>query len=388
MLLQIQPDESLSSYVRRNLYINRYDSCQEVFKALAKRPSFWSAEVNTIASTMGWPGCHGFNRLIHNHTLLAATCVIKHDQDFSYSQNQYATEGSRYSDWNASFCPDCVKEDLANLGFSYWSRFCSPSVKVCYKHNVVLLCNCPYCGKPFSRKGHTLDVMWQKCNGRSLADTPSTPNYDLTALQQAIVLHGICSSRHHISDMAALRVLRDKAASLIPTLTEDLATKMQSKLRNLDSSLGLLTWYRSNNIANQMEYYNRNIINSISTIYERFEDFLMDLRSQEFDIRPVDLLWATYQAGGVESAHFVEEDYLQGIGRWFCAYPSPLSEEKRSYDGYDKRRPKIYLCCNYPHPKTKGQKLKAMRVGKAAPAVPRISHENATAMGFGLPPAP
>ena len=60
MLLQIQPDESLSSYVRRNLYINRYDSGAEVLKALAKRPSFRNAEVKTDCLDNGLAGAIQF----------------------------------------------------------------------------------------------------------------------------------------------------------------------------------------------------------------------------------------------------------------------------------------------------------------------------------------
>ncbi|MFK8331232.1 TniQ family protein [Pseudomonas sp. BJa5] len=223
MLLKIQPDESLTSYVRRNLFLSWYAPGVAVFKELAKRPAFWKAEVQAIASAFGWPGCYGFNRLIHQHTMLAAIYVIKNAQDFSYSENQYASEDFRLCNWDASYCPDCVREDLESLGFSYWRRFCSPHVKVCHKHNTVLLDHCPFCGKSFSRYGHTLDVMWRKCEGRHLGDASSIPNDDPAALRRAIVFHGICSSPHHISDVGALRVLRDKAASLIPMLSGDLA---------------------------------------------------------------------------------------------------------------------------------------------------------------------
>ncbi len=88
----------------------------------------------------------------------------------------------------------------------------------------------------------------------------------------------------------------------------------------------MLTRSRLNNNANGISYLNLWIIDAVETLYESFDDFLMDLRLRQADARPIDSLWATYQAGGIESAHYVEEDYASGVGRWFCPYPSPLSE--------------------------------------------------------------
>lgn len=373
MLLQIQPDESLPSYVSRNLLLNRYASGAGVFKDLVQRYSFRNAQVRKISSAMGLPGCYGFNSLIHNHTLMAVNFVIKNPQDVSYSDVQYTTRWSaRFSDWNASFCPDCVKEDLENLGFSYWRRFCVPDVKVCYKHNTVLLNRCPYCNKLFSRPGHTLDVLWRKCDGRHLVDAPSIPNDDPFALKRAIAFHGICSSLHHIPDEVVLRTLRDKAASLIPILSGDFAAKMESEFHWLDVQLEIVDMRRLNKIVIPNPSYHLRIIDAIATVYERFGDFLMDLRSQEFDVRPIDSLWATYQMGGLESPHFVEEDYIGGTGRWFCPYPRPLSETERSYDVLAKP-PRQYPCCNLSHPKVKGVHATIVHASEVAPRVPRIS---------------
>jgi hypothetical protein len=343
----------------------------EVFKELEKRASFSRTEVKKLASAIGWQGCYGFNRLIHHHTDVAELFVLKNSQDVSYSGKHYATEEARYSDWNASYCPDCVREDLENFGFSYWKRFCTLDVKVCYKHNVVLLNHCPFCGKPFSRKGHTLDVMWQKCDGRHLAEAPSLRNENLPELKRAITLHGLCSSSHHICDEVALRVLQEKAASLILSVSIVRAVEMESELQRIDGYLKMLTKSRLNNNANRVSYLNLWIIDAITTVYERFDDFLIDLRSRQADARPIDSLWATYQAGGIESAHYVNEDYASGVGRWFCPYPSSQSENDRSYDGYDRRRPKQYPCCNFPDPKGKWRRLKLEKV-RTLPGIPQI----------------
>jgi hypothetical protein len=353
----------------------------EVFKELAKRASFSRTEVKKLASAIGWQGCYGFNRLIHYHTDVAELFVIKNSQDASYSGKHYATEEVRYSDWDASYCPDCVREDLESFGFSYWKRFCTRYVKVCYKHNVVLLNHCPFCSKPFSRNGHTLDVMWRKCDGKHLAEAPSLRNENLSELKRAITLHGLCSSSHHICDEVALCVLLEKAASLISIMPTARAAEMESELQRIDSYLKMLTKSRLNNNANRIGYLNLWIIDAVATLYERFDDFLMELRLRQADARPIDSLWATYQAGGIESAHYVEEDYASGVGRWFCPYPSSLSENDCSGDGYYRRRPRQYPCCNFPHPKVKGQKLKMGRVSEMLPGIPQINSETSADIG-------
>lgn len=63
--------------MRRNLFLNWHSPEEEVLKELPNRYAFRTAEVRSIAAAIGWLGCYGFNRLVHNHTLVAATHVIK-----------------------------------------------------------------------------------------------------------------------------------------------------------------------------------------------------------------------------------------------------------------------------------------------------------------------
>lgn len=119
----------------------------EVFKELEKRASFSRTEVKKLASAIGWQGCYGFNRLIHHHTDVAELFVIKNSQDVSYSGKHYATEEVRYSDWDASYCPDCVKEDLESFGFSYWKRFCNLHRHL-YRGRSHRLCCCDQIAEP------------------------------------------------------------------------------------------------------------------------------------------------------------------------------------------------------------------------------------------------
>lgn len=98
------------------------------------------------------------------------------------------SEGYHFSHSVASFCPECVKEDLEVLGFAYCRRYCSPYVTVCHKHDVVLQDRCPFCSNSFLPQGYNLDVMWGKCGGRHLAEAPSVPNEDPLAFRRATVL--------------------------------------------------------------------------------------------------------------------------------------------------------------------------------------------------------
>ena len=79
--MQIQPDESLISFVIRAIHINQYSPKRSLLDDLTPRSSFDTKQLRKIAGLIGWPGCYGFNRLVHNHTMLPAKHVIKSYQD-------------------------------------------------------------------------------------------------------------------------------------------------------------------------------------------------------------------------------------------------------------------------------------------------------------------
>ncbi|MFG0540849.1 TniQ family protein [Pseudomonas sp. YQ_5] len=110
---------------------------------------------------MGWK--LWFDRLISLHTSLAVNYVVKHSQDISYSRKLYPFKGEPYTEKNVSYCPECAKEDLVRLGFSYWRRAYSrfENDTVCHKHNTLLLTHCPYCKTSLGDPKHRLDVMWR-----------------------------------------------------------------------------------------------------------------------------------------------------------------------------------------------------------------------------------
>ena len=374
MPLQIQPDESLVSYVKRNVYLNWPGEKGGIFERLATRQVLNLVDVKEIAEAMGWPGCYGFNRLVHGHTMMAAAHVFKGEWDHSYSGNQYVrvADRQRFSVWDASFCPECVREDLQAIGYSYWRRYGSPHVTVCYKHNAVLLDRCPFCYRPFTRLGHDLDVMWRKCRGRHLAEAHPVANNNHSALRRARIYHRLCTSKHYISDELAVLVARDKAASLIECLEGHARTRMKARLRELRWLAEGFEYARSKNCAPTIYGINLRLRYALVEIYEIRDDFEHDLNMIQGADRSVDSLWSTYHAGGHESPHFVEEDYALGVGYWTCPNPRPLSDTDFSYDSFIARRPKIYPCCNFPHPVDRRPKLKPFHV-TALPGIPRVS---------------
>lgn len=346
MFLQIQPEESLTSYVRRSLFLNQRRVGMEAFGQLANRPKFRNAEVKTIASAIGWSGCYGFNRLIHNHTLKAVDFIFKCKQEFSYSQKQYIRNDMGFCGWNSSFCPDCVREDLVRLGYSYWRRLKSPFVTVCHKHNTVLMSSCPFCGKVFSRTKHTLDVMWQGCGGSYLDEAISVPNHDPLAFRYAVMVSDILSYPYHLSYEGATKVLRDKAASLIKNLSGRSPGEIKSlhyKLHALHDSLNQQI-YISN--ASRHDESKLEITKNIAQMYEGFDGFLADLRAHERDSKAVDSLWDTYQAGGIETANYVKEGLINGLGDWSCPNPCQWSKFDGSDDFREAKVYRLYQCCN------------------------------------------
>ncbi|WP_409373327.1 TniQ family protein [Pseudomonas baltica] len=144
MLLRIQKNESLRSFVERSRFIPNAGLRDEAFKAL----SDWnwnSYHVKLIAKLLGWDGCYGFNKLLHGHTIYPWQSVLKSRFNQSYSDHEYISNRTVFAALSAerSYCPVCARDDELQLGYSYWRRT-FPGVRVCAKHNVLLLSACQY----------------------------------------------------------------------------------------------------------------------------------------------------------------------------------------------------------------------------------------------------
>lgn len=84
-------------------------------------------------------------------------------------------------------CPLCAKEDISKYGEPYWHRAHHlPGSKVCYKHNVWLLTECPICSEPFtSGSNQELIITPMYCNkGHSLELIAENNNEDLLLIAQ------------------------------------------------------------------------------------------------------------------------------------------------------------------------------------------------------------
>ncbi|WAB98061.1 TniQ family protein [Pseudomonas putida] len=296
MLLRIQPDESLRSYVDRNLLVNFMDWRVDRLRWLAEGEITHQA-VKVIASTMGWEGCYGFNRLLHEHTQLPLQFVIRDTRDVSYSRTAYLKPRTAITNSDShAYCPECVRQDVKDLGFSYWRRNFPDHVSVCATHNVVLLSTCPYCDQPFSSKGHNLDVMWRKCSGRHLGDAESVMNLDEDALKHARFVEALCAYEFSISIHSAVAILSDKLRSL-KKLTKRMKSERKAMIDFLDRiSINLEEKGFDSPVINS-EFLPEEILKIVVYAYETFDRFVVDLYEHDKDLIPIESLWRNYGNG-------------------------------------------------------------------------------------------
>lgn len=373
MLLRIQSEESLLSFVARNIYVNRYDPEVKDLGRLSNI-AIGSREVKLIASAMGWPGCFGFNRLLHEHTFYPRFSLFKNIQDNSYSHREYISNGHRY-DYNRepdSFCPKCVSEDLATLGFSYWRRLPRSDIKVCAKHNVFLVSKCPVCAKPFAHKGHSLDVMWRGCAGRHIGESMAITNDDPAELSKSKFFDDAFKCDFVISVEAVLLALSGKLSSLSSCGDESRELELNDLRCRVDFSIRVIEKNSTENNGHMLCSYSDLVWECALLLYDKFEDFMEDVKRFKYEPRIASELWSTYRAGGSESAQYIEENYSYGVGHWSCPYPSPISQLRESNDGFD--RPKRYRCCNFTQPKRKGKQLSPKTVDFPPPRIPVLAN--------------
>lgn len=366
MILAIQPEETVRSFVARTLFIKGKHSSEEIFRKFPKNCAS-RADILLIAEMQGWIGCYGLNKMLHRHTNYPLQEVFKNVQDISYSRGEYIGQSRCYGSNKtpAGFCPVCVAEDIERIGFSFWRRAHCGELKVCAEHNVELVKRCPSCEKQFCHGGHDLGVMWTACEGRHLKDCPVTLNKDPFELKKAKIFRDILLSAHHLSEEAVLAALNEK-------IHQD--GIFQQKICNFESDkvlgdkinwrLGIVKKARSVNRLplNESTHF---IIQAIVEAYEDFADFVSDVKAYGDEIRRIDSLWSTYIAGYQESTHFVEENYEHGVGVWCCPYPA-----KETWGLWD-WRPVYYPCCNFERPKRKGPQPQPERVKNAPPGIYR-----------------
>lgn len=365
MLLRIQPEESLRSFIARNFYVNRYSP---LIAELKKNSNFAVSnyEIKKICKAMDWLGCYGFNRLLHNHTYHPRKAFLHEDEDLSYSERAYTHSGMyELAATPSLFCPECVRDDIASLGFSYWRRKHHPGITVCAEHNVYLEAKCPFCLMPFSSKNHDLDVMWKGCKGLHLSHTPSRRNYKFTELKKARFFRDIFSFDSVISIEAARLALRERACERWPYLREKLvAAEQWHELIDLLKDEFGDDW----NLA--CGIYNDAIYGFALTLYDGLQDFLNHIKCYDYRLRKVESLWSTYATGEYLAVQYIREDYVYGVGHWSCTFsPKEIFDARGDWYG----RPVEYPCCNHAPSFYETRPLRADRVGSAPPGVPILA---------------
>ena len=88
MLLRIQRDESVRYFIERNIYVFGKNLFPNWY--VSKRLTV--EDIRRIASMLGWHGCFGFNRVLHNHTHQPLQSLFKNSQDMAYSGSKYIAE--------------------------------------------------------------------------------------------------------------------------------------------------------------------------------------------------------------------------------------------------------------------------------------------------------
>lgn len=308
MLLRIQKEETLRSFLERNDLLNWGNPDME-FLSRISRAKIEFKQIKEIAEAIGWVGCYGFNRLLHNHTHAPLDFIVTPSEAVSYSEGNYISSVG-YSDFDresAAFCPECVREDLASLGFSYWRRSHIKDIKVCAKHNVLLVHQCPFCQKSFGYRGHSLDVMWKGCAGNHLSGCTSKTNTDELALLKAEFVRGVFEYDFCIPYEAALSAIQEKIWSF------NRGDMRSFEIIGKYSSVVIATVFPYGVYESDTIVYasgEGSILNIALDLYGDFYKFLEDVNRFDSGTRRVSELWSTYRSESEPVIQYVEEDYL------------------------------------------------------------------------------
>lgn len=377
MLLRIKRNETIRSYIARNTYLSENSQLAK-WESIGQLTTF---HIRELALLLGWGGCYGFNRLLHNHTYQPLHSIFKISLDMAYSGRKYIAGYGDYEPVLAkylSFCPECIRSDIGLFGFSYWRRNPLGSLTVCAVHNVVLETECPICGEPFTSIEHGLNIMWGGCGGKRLEECIAKINTDAAELKRSRLLEAIFNYGFHISLELTLKKLSLRLSN--SPMTSQMARHQQDLERissTIERQVRQVNEDRRNNDASHFEQIDfDSVIDAIALLYETFQDFILDLDDPLNQRREITSLWSTFRSGGHESAHYVQEDYSLGVGNWFCLNPSPPSLRLRPGDFASQLIPIIYRCCRISYPYERGVYRTRMWADPPHPPIPVVGPVN------------
>lgn len=243
--------------------------------------------IGLIADILGRSDTYEFNRLLHDHTSYSQVAVFPDANQNSYTRGEYKDSYTRFETESqlAGICIDCAKEDINSLGFPYWRRD-HRYVKVCAKHNTVLLRKCPVCGYDFSRHsfGYGQDLLWKGCKGRYFHEYESEKNHDEEKLMFAKIFAEIGQSEVAVNLECVLAHLADEATILWSSgkISEKYLTYISWRL---DASRRI-----SNTDRNYRPdiMYSDDIIDTIAIVHGSFAGLIDSLRKKGVLVRSVD----------------------------------------------------------------------------------------------------
>lgn len=244
MLLTIQPDESLRSFLERHIYL---DSKSPSAMRLREISSFdiSASSITVIAEALGKDDLYGFHRILHDHTSYPQMGIFRHTLDVSYS-NGYYRRGTTIFETElqpSGFCILCIREDVATLGYSYWRRD-HRYVDVCSKHNVILSTECPICEKNISTHGVGFghDLLWNGCSGRHVEEFEPTKNLSAVDFAYTSIYAEIGASKVSLDVYEVTKLLTDKIATCT-TAALLMMRNCKAELSELDGfARGLSNW--------------------------------------------------------------------------------------------------------------------------------------------------
>jgi len=281
MLLKMQSDESIRSYIGRNLHLNWGTSTYSSFRRLTQ--CFFSAsDLQEVANISGLGGYDGLRYLLHNHVDFEPTTIFKPAEELKLPDYHYVLGHTVVgASWNGeSFCPECAREDVGRLGFSYWRRSLQHAPKVCPKHDVVLINRCPYCLQTFGIDGHGPEVLWVGCNGHPLVYAAAQAGQDPHELHRARLYRDMSVSKHVISEDDALDVV---------------GSRFEKSRQSNDMEAGGLGWNLKRAFARREDSGNRVFISNawliadaVFELYDSFASFADELKANGAQSSPLD----------------------------------------------------------------------------------------------------
>ena len=282
-MLRLQPDEALNSFYSRNIFFLQQPTAKNLrdLFGICTTDHWRRADFLRFINKAGWPGREGLNFFLYRHTSY-------HRVNFSvfefvaYDRRIYRINRTHiltnYIGTNlVRFCPLCIREDFEELGFIYWRRnHQSRDVKVCARHNSILVDSCEECSKPYEEKSKYLETPWSGCEcGFCILDTKVEFSPDSGALMFSSFLDGIYSSEYQVNTWDQYKAVEARLESLGLSSAADYYDYFADVL-NKDLLRRLLFSAEGRDWCKPLHLF-QSIYQYTAVLFSSFEDFSLSL---------------------------------------------------------------------------------------------------------------